>query len=104
MSRYSSVDIATRYGLDGPGSNADPNSRALAGVAGSNPAGGLDVCVVCCTVKGQKAKPEQSGLRSTDKVEREKKNRLRARFSAPVQKTGPGVQPAKMGTEFLSRR
>jgi hypothetical protein len=39
---------------------------SFAGVAGSNPAGGMDVCVVCCTVKGEKAKPGQSGQRSTE--------------------------------------
>jgi hypothetical protein len=37
----SSVGIATRYGLD-------PSGQSLAGIAGSNFAGGMDVCVVCC--------------------------------------------------------
>ena len=57
--------------------------RSLAGVAGSNPAGGMDVCVVCVLQsKRQKAKPGQSGQRSnTDKVK--KKCRRRCDFSHP---------------------
>jgi hypothetical protein len=52
----SSVGMATRYGLDGHEIEADPSGqrskarvcgRLLAGVAGSNPAEGMDVCVVC---------------------------------------------------------
>jgi hypothetical protein len=54
VSRDSVVGIATRSlradGLDGAGI-ADPSGRALAGITGSNPAGGMDICVVCCTVK-----------------------------------------------------
>ena len=52
----SSVGIAIRYGLDGPGSNllipvaerskARVCRRSLAGVAGSYPAEGMDICVV----------------------------------------------------------
>ena len=53
------VGIATRYWLYGPGieflsipvakrSKARVCGRFLAGVASSNPAGGLDICVVCC--------------------------------------------------------
>ena len=55
----SSVGIAACYGLDGPGIESLPIplaervkarvcGRSLAGVEGSNPAGGMDVCVVCC--------------------------------------------------------
>jgi hypothetical protein len=29
---------------------ADPSGRVVAGVAGSNPAWGLDVCLLCCPV------------------------------------------------------
>ena len=49
----SSVGIATRYGLDGPGipvserSKARVFGRSLARVAGLYPAGIMDVCVVC---------------------------------------------------------
>jgi hypothetical protein len=50
--------IATRYGSNGSGIESLPISvaerskakvcgLALAGIAGSNPAGGMDVCVVC---------------------------------------------------------
>ena len=57
MGRDSSAGIATPYGLDGPGIESQPTpvaerskakvyGRSLSGVAGSNPAGGLDVCVV----------------------------------------------------------
>jgi hypothetical protein len=55
VGRDSSVDIATRYGLDGPGSNllipvaerskAWVCGRWLAGVADSNPVGDMDVCI-----------------------------------------------------------
>jgi hypothetical protein len=34
--------------------------RSLAGVAGPNPAGGMDVCVVCVVQYEQKAKPGKS--------------------------------------------
>jgi hypothetical protein len=53
----SSVGIATRYGMGGPGiesrpvpvavrSKARPCDRSLAGVTGSNTAEGMDVCVM----------------------------------------------------------
>ena len=52
--RDSSVGIATRYGLEGPGmqitvierSKGRICGRSLAGVAGSNSGGGMDVWVV----------------------------------------------------------
>ena len=51
----SSAGIATRCGLDGPKpirvaerSKARVCGRSLAGISGSNPVGGIDVCVVCC--------------------------------------------------------
>ena len=58
MGSYSSVGIVTRYGLHGPGIESESipaaeRSKArvcglwLAGIAVSNPAGGMDVCVVC---------------------------------------------------------
>ena len=57
MGRDSSVGIATRYGLNCPEIEPLPipvaerfkasvYGRSLAGVTGSNPAGGMDVCVV----------------------------------------------------------
>jgi hypothetical protein len=56
VGRDSSVGKATRYGLDGPGielpipvaarSKAWVCGRSLTGIAGSNPTGGMDVCVV----------------------------------------------------------
>ena len=56
MDRDSSVGTATPYGLDGLGmelpipvakrSKARVCGRSLVGVVGSNPAGGMDVCVV----------------------------------------------------------
>jgi hypothetical protein len=53
----SSVGIATHYGLDGSGieslsipvaERSKVCGRSLGGVAASNPAEGMDVCVVCC--------------------------------------------------------
>ena len=41
---------------------------STAGIVGSNPAVGVDVCVVSVVQSGQKAKPRQSGQRRTDKV------------------------------------
>ena len=75
MSRGSSVSIATLYGLDDPRikSQADPVAerskarvcgRTLAGVAGSNPAGGMDVLYS----KGKKEKPGQSRQRVNNKI------------------------------------
>ena len=45
--------------------------RSLAGVAGANPAEGLDVCLLCVLYsKDKKAKPGQLGQRSsTDEVQ-----------------------------------
>jgi hypothetical protein len=37
----------------------------------------MDICIVCVAQQGQKAKPGQSGQRSTDKVERKEKNSAR---------------------------
>ena len=55
VDRDNSVGIETRYGLHDPGieslvaerSKAKVCCRSLAGVAGSNPGGGMEVCVVC---------------------------------------------------------
>ena len=55
VGRYSSVGTATRYGLNGPGIESIPVversklrvcGRSPVGVAGSNPAGGINVCVL----------------------------------------------------------
>ena len=47
---------------------------SLAGVAGSTPAGGMFGCVVCVFVQQRtKAKPGQSGHKSTGKVQTTKK-------------------------------
>ena len=57
VGRDSVVGIATRYGLEGPGIESLPIpvaarskawvcGRSLAGIVGSNPAGGMDVCVM----------------------------------------------------------
>ena len=50
-------------------------SRSPAGIAGSNPAGVMDVCVVCVVQQGQKAKSGQKI--STDEVQRTKKKSRR---------------------------
>jgi hypothetical protein len=56
VSRRSSVGIVNRYGLYGPEIESIPEAerskakvfdRSLAGIAVSNPAGGMEVCVVC---------------------------------------------------------
>jgi hypothetical protein len=59
---------ALRYKLEGSGfdsrlpipvaerSTSRVCGRSVAGVAGSNQAGGMDVCVVCCTVRTKIAK------------------------------------------------
>ena len=73
MGRDSSFGVATRYGLDGlgiesqwPSSRSKVCGRSLAGVAGSNPAGGGwggCLCCVCCTVrtKGKNARTKKYG-------------------------------------------
>ena len=57
MGRDNSVGMATRYALDVLGNVPIPVAlrlkarvcgRSHAGVAVSNPAGGMNVCVVCC--------------------------------------------------------
>jgi hypothetical protein len=54
---------------------------SAAGIAGSNPAVGDDVCVVSVVQSGQKAKPGQSGQRRTDKVQRKKSGWVHACLS-----------------------
>ena len=71
-------------------------SRSLAGIAGSNPAEGVDVCVVCCKYRQKgKIQHKQHKEKSTDEVQSTGENKIpgRARFSAPVQ-TGPGAHPS----------
>jgi hypothetical protein len=44
-----------------PSYNDDPSGRSLAGVAGSSPVRGTDVCVVCVLYsEGQKAKSQEN--------------------------------------------
>jgi hypothetical protein len=82
VGRDSSVGIVTCYGMESPGiesrrppvaalSTALVCGRSPAGIAGSNPAGGMDVRVVV-------------------RENREYKMSVGARFSSPVQ-TGPGA-------------
>ena len=79
-------------------------AQSLAGIAGSNPARGMDLCVVCCTYR-QKAKRRiiKTKEPSTDEVqstrEYKKTFAVQEKFSAPVQ-IGPGSHPASytMGT------
>ena len=70
----SSVGIATRYWMDGPGiwirpipvaerSKARVCDRSLAEVPGLNPAGGMDVCVVCVVQSGQRSSTENTKSR-----------------------------------------
>jgi hypothetical protein len=83
VGRDSSVGIATCCEVDGPGihsllipvtdrSKARVCGRSLAGVADSNLAGGMDVCVVCCKER-QKRKMQHSQDKetSTDEVQTE---------------------------------
>ena len=47
MSAYNSpISVAARY-------KARACGRSLAGIVGSNPAGGMDVCVECCVLSGR---------------------------------------------------
>ena len=57
--------------------------RSLAGVAGSNPAGGMDVCVVCC------------------KYNQNTERNIRMKYRVPVQ-IGPGAHPASCTTGTVS--
>ena len=80
----SSVGIATGYGLDYPGIEFLPIpvaarseewvcGRWLAGIAGSNSTGGMDVCLLWVLYsKRQKAKPGQSRQKSTYKKQKTK--------------------------------
>ena len=67
VGRHSSGAIATRCGLQGTGIESQPVlvaqqsqaricGRTLAGIAGSNPAGGMDVCVLYSKYKRQEAR------------------------------------------------
>jgi hypothetical protein len=48
--------------------------RSLAGVAGFEPAGGLDVCVVCCTVK---TKEQAKTIQTKKEVQKKRRNERR---------------------------
>jgi hypothetical protein len=94
----SSVGIATRYWMDCPGiwirpipvaerSKARVCDRSLAGVPGLNPAGGMDVCVVCV------AQPGQSGQRSNTENKNSRWGRDFPHLSRPaLESTQPPVQ------------
>lgn len=59
-------------------SKASAYGRSLAGIAGSNPAGTMDVCViyVYCTIRTKgKGQDKQDKERSKDKVQRDRKQR-----------------------------
>ena len=104
VDRDSSVDIVTRYG---PNSSAIElpipvtkrfKARAcgpsLAGIAGSNPAGGMDVCVVskdrktkCRTIKTKKQVRMKYGLK------RDKKSQWIIEFPHPSRPTLGPTQP-----------
>ena len=112
----SSIGIATRYWLDGPGIEwpipvaerykARVCGRSLAEIAGSNPAGGMDVYVVLYSKENKaKCRPVKSKkqVRTKYRVQENKKVPVGTRFSAPVQ-SGPRAQPASytMCTRALS--
>ena len=113
---FRSVGIATRYGPDCPGFESVPIPgaerskarmcvRSLAGIAGSHPAGGMDVCVVCVCVlygKDKRQKPRQSKKEIRVKYRQNKKKfPVGARFSSPVH-TGFGAHSFSytIGTGF----
>jgi hypothetical protein len=76
---YSVVSACKMQGVSRSQSKARVCSRSLSEVAGSSPAGGMDVCVMCAcgTVKKKKKeKPGQSGQRRRDKrAKKTKKSR-----------------------------
>ena len=107
--RDNSVGKATRHGINSQWriipvaarSKAWACGRSFAGIAGSSPTWGIDVCVVCCRVRDIGTVQEnQHKETSTVKVQRERKRRnsekrkirARARFSSSVQ-TGPSAHP-----------
>ena len=112
MGRDSSVDTATRYGLDGPGiessgqelsphpipvaerSKARVCGLSLAGIACSNSAGDMDVRVVKSGQKTQSQDNHDKTVQSTyrERTKKKKQIPLVARFCAPVQ-TGTGIHP-----------
>jgi hypothetical protein len=105
VGRDSSVGIANRYGLDGPGIESLPISgakrsrtrvcgRLIVGISGSNSAGGMIVRVVCCKYR-QKAKHRRikakTQVRTKYRVQENTKQILvGAKFSTPGH-TGPGA-------------
>jgi hypothetical protein len=52
-------------------SKANVCGLSLAGIAGSNTAGGMGVCCVCSYSNDERQKPGRSGQRSKDKIERQ---------------------------------
>ena len=89
LSRYSDL---LRSGRSGDRTKARVCGRSLTRVAGSNPAGGMGICVVCCTVKDKRQSHNSQNKEVKIKYREQKKIPVGARFSAPVQ-TGPGPHP-----------
>jgi hypothetical protein len=116
---FRSVGIATRYGPDCPGFESVPIPgaerskaricvRSLAGIAGSHPAGGMDVCVACvfCAVRTKDKSQDNldKEIRVKYREQKKKKFTVDARFSLLVH-TGSGTHPFSytMGTGFPFR-
>ena len=82
--------------------------RSLAGIAGSNPAGGMDVCVVCVLQSKKKGKVQDNPDKETsmDEVQRQnkrKKFRWRRDFPHPYTAALGPTQPPIMCIESFPR-
>jgi hypothetical protein len=60
-------------------------SLSLVAIAGSNPPGDMDVCVVCCVVKDKRQCQHNQDKEVQKKYREPKKISVGARFSAPIQ-------------------
>ena len=106
-----SVGIATRNGLDGPGieslpipvaewSKARVCGRSLAGIAGSNPAAGMDVCCECRTVR-TKGKSQENQDKEVQIKYREKEKTKQNKITVVATFSTHPLSPYTKGTGSL---
>jgi hypothetical protein len=87
---------ALRYKPEGRA--VDPDSRAVAGISVSNPVGGVDVCVVCCTAKVKEQTGEKDRQTDNERIKMASLSCSFTQFFRPH--CGPGVDSDSNRNEY----